>query len=154
MSMREAGCAADSARRTPRRSARRGTAVGAEKRIVGQAKLKSWIAAVRKVKRGERLDDPVAAARDVVQVDDVDAKDRTARRRSRPRLAVRARTEGAHAPVRPVRFDLPARADRDREMVTPAARDASISERAWCSVPPPPWPWITCSTPGDGEVTR
>ena len=74
---------------------------------------------VGNVERSERLDDAVAAARDVVQVDDVDAEGRAeAADEIGPRLALLAHElERAHRAVRLVRLDLPARADRDREVV-------------------------------------
>ena len=42
------------------------------------------------------------------------------------------------------------RRPRWRDSAGNASRDASISARTWCSVPPP-WPWMTCSTPAAGR---
>ena len=107
-------------------------AIGAEKqdRRAREVEVVDRVA-VRQVERGERLDDAVSAARDVVQVDDIDAERRTeAADELGPRLALLAREfEGAHAAVRPMCFDLPRGADGDREMV-PVAVPRCIDQRS------------------------
>ena len=112
--------------------------------------------AVGHADRGERFDDALAAARNVVQMDQSDPECRAdSADELGPCLVGRGGADRTRAPRRRSRCSSTCQrspmaiARKWRHSV----RDASIRARAWCSVPPP-CPWMTCRTPRTGPSRR